>query len=287
MQIIPLYRLPMMAGLPFLALLSACGGAGEIDNGTNNAAGNASTEDANASAPGNDVAPVAAAPVKIDKKTSALEFSYAWPTEAAAIPALDTWLRGNAEKQRADADSAARSDEAGAKKDDYPFRTHSYDEGFVVVANTPSFLVLQSDGYTYTGGAHGMPFNTVIIWDKAAGKRLATTALVDVPAFARAAQKDYCAELDRQREEKRGAPVDPKSDDISGFVTCVDMTKQTVLPISKSGSALDAIRIVIGPYEAGPYAEGRYTIELPMTAARLATVKPEWKGAFTVPASAK
>ena len=47
------------------------------------------------------------------------------------------------------------------------------------------------------------------------------------------------------------------------------------------GQALDAIRILIAPYNAGPYAEGSYVIDLPIDTATLATVKPAWKGAFS------
>lgn len=236
----------------------------------------------------NAVAPVAAPipapapqPVEIKSDKAGLEFAYSWPTAAAAIPELDGWLRGNAEAQRAKAAKGAADDAAQAKKAGFPFNGHSYVEKYAVAADTPRVLVLQSDGYVFTGGAHGMPFNTVIIWDRAAKKRLATSALVDVGAFKRLANDRFCKELDRQREEKRGEPVKPAGpDDISEFNSCVDMTKQTLLPVSKGGKTLDALRVVIGPYEAGPYSEGTYTIELPFDAKTIAAVKPAWKDAF-------
>jgi hypothetical protein len=224
-----------------------------------------------------------ARPAEIKSHKDGLEFTYAWPAAAAGIPELDRWLRGNAESLRGKTAKAAADDQASAKKEGYPFHDHSYEEKFAVVADIPRLLVLQSDGYVYTGGAHGYPINTVIIWDKAARKRLATGALVDIAAFKRLANDRFCQELDRQREEKRGEPVkrgDPNQ--IGGFTTCVDMAKQVLLPVSKGGKALDTFRIVIGPYEAGPYAEGTYAIELPFDAKTIAAVKPDWKDAFAV-----
>ena len=223
--------------------------------------------------------PVPAQPVEIKSTKGGLDFVYAWPGAAAGIAELDRWLRDNAETVRARAAKGAASDQATAKKDGYPFRNHSYEEKYAIVADTPRVLVLQSDGYIYTGGAHGYPINTVIIWDKAAKKRLATSALVDIAAFKRLANDRFCKELDRQRVEKRGEPVQRGE---GMFSDCVDIAKQTVLPVSKVGKALDALRVVIGPYEAGPYAEGAYTIELRFDAKTMAAVKPGWKDAFAV-----
>ncbi|HEX7872630.1 MAG TPA: DUF4163 domain-containing protein [Sphingobium sp.] len=221
----------------------------------------------------------------IGSKADGLEFGYKWPAEAAAIPELNLWLRGNGDKLLADARAQAKSDQEEAKKSDYPFNGHSYEEDFATVANTPRALVLLSDGYVFTGGAHGMPIATAILWDKSAKKRVATAALLDIPRLATVAKARFCKELDAQRAEKRGEPVrhdDPN--ELDDFVQCVDMTKQLILPVSKAGKALDTIRVSIGPYEAGPYAEGSYVIDLPMDAALLATVKPAWKDAFVAPA---
>jgi hypothetical protein len=276
----------LCVSLPFLALLAACGGGRDEGNAANaapaNAASSVAPEEAGIASLNESAKPASANAVKIAEKSEVLEFSYAWPAEAAAIAPLDSWLRGNAATLRQKALGPAKGDQASAKKDGYPYRTHSYEESFNLVANTPAVLILQSEGYIYTGGAHGMPIATDIIWDKAAGTRLATRDLLDVPAFARVAKADYCKELDRQREKKRGAPVKPDPDEISDFVSCVAMTDQDILPISKGGKALDTVRILIAPYNAGPYAEGSYVIDLPMTAATLATVKPAWKSAFAV-----
>lgn len=220
-------------------------------------------------------------PQALSSKAGGLDYSYKWPAEAAAIPALNIWLRGNAEKLLAENRAAAKEAQVEAKANDFPYHDYSYEEEYATVADTPRMMVLLSGGYVYTGGAHGMPIATAILWDKAAQKRLATTALIDLPRFAALAKKRFCAELDRQRAEKRGEPVrhdDPN--ELSDFVQCVELTKQLVLPVSKGGKALDNMRVVIGPYEAGPYAEGSYQIDLPLDAGLLATVQPRYRDVF-------
>lgn len=233
--------------------------------------------------PANAAAPIAAKPQKIESKLDGFEFSYAWPEQAAAIPELNAWLRANADKLRWDNQKLAQEDKASAKKDGYPYNDHMYSEEWDVIADTPRFLVMQSDGYVYTGGAHGMPVQTGLIWDKQAKKRLPMNALVDIAALSRLAKPQFCAELDRQRVEKRGEPV-PQGSGIGGideFYSCIDMGKQLLLPWSDKGRSLDSIRVVIGPYEAGPYAEGSYVIDLKMTNALMAAVKPAYRSDFT------
>ena len=220
-------------------------------------------------------------PGSITSKDGGLDFEYGWPTEAAAIPALDSWLRGHADSARKKAAAMASSDQKSAKESDYPFRAHSFAQHWSVAANTPALLVLGAEGYTYTGGAHGMPFVSTILWDKARQQRLGTAALLDVPMLAKILKPRFCKALNDQREEKRGEPVSDKGDSaVPEFNQCVDMTKQEIVPLSVGGKALDTVQIIILPYEAGPYAEGTYTIDLPLDDAALAAVKPAWKNAF-------
>ena len=231
-----------------------------------------------------DESPVPPSPVEIKGNTEALDFAYSWPGQAAAIPKLDEWLRGNAEGLRKSSQRDADRDMRLAKGDGYPFRGYSYEERWSVVADTPRALVLQSDGYVYTGGAHGMPITTAIIWDKRSEQRLPTSAVLNVAILSSVAKDGFCAELDRQRAVKRGAPVNASEvGQIAAFTDCVDPAKQTILPISRNGEALDAVRFVIGPYEAGSYAEGRYTIDLPIDQALLGAVTPSWRDAFIIP----
>ncbi len=273
-------NLPLFLAIGAAITLAGCSG-GTPDKGQSGNMAQANATPASGNVAVASSTPPAPGPQAISSKADGLEFSYKWPAAASAIPALNDWLRGNGEKLRAENQSAAGDAQAEAKKDGFPFNGYSYEEDYATVADTPRMLVLLSSGYIFTGGAHGMPVSTAILWDKTTQKRLATGAMIDLPRFAALTKKRFCEALDKQRAEKRGEPVrhdDPN--ELDEFDQCIDMTKQLVLPISRGGKALDTVHVLIGPYEAGPYAEGSYEIDLPLDGALLATVKPAYRDAF-------
>ena len=264
---------PLLAAL----MVAGCGGQPATEADARNTAGNDAA--ANLARP---PAPAASTnAVAINEKVGEIQFDYSWPQAAADIPALDSWLRGNGEHLRRQTMVGGRADEAEAKKAGYPFRGHSYEEHWNVVADVPTLLVMQSEGYVFTGGAHGMPIVTTLLWDKADGKRLPASALMDMAVLDRGLSDRFCTALDAERAKRRGEPVksgDPNQ--LAEFVQCVDLGKQTILPVSLRGRALDTIRVVIMPYEAGPYSEGIYQLDLPVDAAVMQAVKPAYKDAF-------
>ena len=237
---------------------------------------------ANVAAPAqatNAAEPVSAKPFQVEEKGEFLEFSYGWPAQAAAIPALDQWLRSNMAHHRTRMTALGREAAEDARKNGWPERRYDYVQTWEVAADTPALLVLYAQGYEYTGGAHGMPFPATLIWDKAKGVRLATNALIDPAALAKATKARFCKALDAQRAEKRGEAVNP-NEPIPEFGRCVALEAQEIVPVSTGGKAIDLIRIEIMPYEAGPYAEGIYTVDLPVDTAVRGAVKPAWKAAF-------
>lgn len=269
----------MIAGA-LLTCLAACAGEPRQEGASPDSTGGNAVV-AEPVAPPQPPAPVEG--VSIERKDEVLEFSYGWPAAAHAIAPLDEWLRSHAETQYRKAHDGAEEGRKAAAEGGYPFNAYMYQQGWEAVADTPSVLAMQGDGYSFTGGAHGLPFTVALIWDKTTRRRLATGDVIDLARLARAAREAFCKELDRQREEKRGAPVNPDEESaIPEFNRCVDMAQQEIVPLSRGGRALDGIRIVIGPYEAGPYVEGSYEIDLPMTQAMMDAVKPAYRGWFAV-----
>lgn len=267
-------KLPAGAGLMAGLFLAGCGG------GAPDAASNAATPDPDNAGQAAPSTPLGNAAISFE--ADKVEFRYSWPAAAARIPELDAWLRGNGERLRKETQEGARRDQEAAKRGDYAFTGYSYTEDWHVAADLPALLVMESEGYSFTGGAHGMPIVTALFWDKAGRQRLATSALFDVPALIAAIRDRFCKALDAERARRRGEPVDPGDPGpIPGFVECVDPAKQTILPASKGGEALDTVRIVIMPYEAGPYAEGIYEIDLPVDESVLRAVKPAWRSSFS------
>ena len=271
------------AGLPIAAVLLLCACSPSQD---------AESAD-EAALPGNDVAasnfanrmsgqpepPSPAQPFARKEKTDLLEFAYSYPAQAAQIPALVGKFGQALKVGQADAMKMAREDQKAAREAGYPFRAHSLETRWTVAADTPRFLALKSESYVYTGGAHGMTGYDALLWDKARQRETAVTALMTSPsAFASAIRDRFCDALDKARAEKRGAPVKRGYDD--DFSKCIDPMQQVLVPASKDGRLIDAVTVVIGPYSAGPYAEGSYEIALPVDAAMRKAIKTEYQDAF-------
>lgn len=217
-------------------------------------------------------------PFEEKSKTSFLEFAYAYPEQAAAIPFLVEKFGKQATSSKADAEKMAREDSASMKKSGFPFRPHSLETRWSVAADTPRFLSLQSETYVYTGGAHGMTGYDGLLWDKARKRETSFKAVMTTPAaFAAAIRDRFCAALDKARAEKRGEPVRRGDDE---FTKCIDPMEQLLVPASKDGKLIDAVTVVIGPYAAGPYAEGSYEVPLPVDAAMRKAIKTEYQDGF-------
>lgn len=213
-----------------------------------------------------------------NEKTDLLEFLYAYPAQAAAIPALVSKFDKAMTVTKADALKMAQDDSKSAKQSGFPFHTHSLETRWSVKADTARFLSLESETYVFTGGAHGMTGYETILWDKARHRETSMAAVMtSSSAFAAAIHDGFCDGLDKARAEKRGAPVVRGDDE---FTQCIDPMKEVMVPTSKDGKLIDAITVVIGPYSAGPYAEGSYDVVLPVDAAMRAAIKTEYQDGF-------
>lgn len=120
------------------------------------------------------------------------------------------------------------------------------------------------------------------MWHKPAGKRMKAADLFTSPAALSAAiRTPFCAALNQQRAAKRSEPVNPKSG--NPFDMCIDPAAQTVILGSTDTAHFTRIGVLVDPYAAGPYAEGNYDVTVPVTAAVLRAVRPQYRSAFAVP----
>ncbi|WP_242127849.1 DUF4163 domain-containing protein [Sphingobium sp. Sx8-8] len=223
-----------------------------------------------------------ARPFARKEKTDLLEFAFSYPAQAAQIPALVEKFDKQLTVSKADALKMAREDQKAAKAADFPFHAHSLETHWTVAADTPRFLALKSESYVYTGGAHGMTGYDALLWDKERKRETAFGAtMTSRAAFAAAIRDRFCEALDRARAEKRGAPVKRSNDD--DFTKCIDPMQQVLVPTSRDGKLIDRVTVIIGPYSAGPYAEGSYDIALPVDAAMRKAIKTEYQNAFIDP----
>ncbi|WP_313806968.1 DUF4163 domain-containing protein [Sphingobium sp.] len=218
-------------------------------------------------------------PFEQKEKTDLLEFAYGYPAQAARISVLAEKFSQALKVMKADALKMAREDQKAAMASGFPFHAHALETHWAVAADTPRFLALKSESYAYTGGAHGMTGYDALLWDKERARETAIEALMTSPAaFAAAIHDRFCDALDKARAEKRGEPVRRSDDD--DFTKCIDPMKQVLVPTSKDGKLIDGVTVILGPYSAGPYAEGSYDIALPVDAAMRKAIKTEYQDAF-------
>ncbi len=268
---------PTLAATAALAL-AACGGETVPQPAETQPAASASAPAAGASAAAPAIAPAGAARA-VKQSTALYEFDYAYPAAAGAIADLKRWLDSDLDAQKAKLAQAATKWQAEAKAEGIPYHPYANSTKWQVVTDLPGWLSLSAQIYEYTGGAHGMTAHRGLLWDRTADVRRAPIDLFTAPAALSAAiRAPFCDALDRERAKRRGQPVNRASGQM--FDECVDPVKNAVILGSTDGQHFTRIGILVGPYEAGPYAEGTYDITVPVTAAVLKTVKPEYRSAF-------
>lgn len=209
-----------------------------------------------------------------------MQFHFAYPAEAGAIPALRTTLDSQLERHRSELEAQAREMKADAAQDGYPYHAHAFDKSWQVVAQTPRWLSLSADIYTFSGGAHGMSNFDALLWDKQANEARETASLfTSADALRGAIRQPFCARLDAERAKRRGGPVKRSGEWPND---CIDPLESTVILGSSNGRTFDRIGVLIPPYEAGAYAEGSYEVTLPVTQRVMDAIKPAYRHAFSI-----
>lgn len=216
-----------------------------------------------------------------EQSTELFDFEYGYPAAVGAIPKLKAELDADLAKQKAELIASAKEQQAEAKKQGFPYNPLGNWTAWKVVTDLPGWLSLSADLSEYSGGAHPNHGFNALIWDRKADQRRAPLDLFSSKeALSRAIRPAFCAALNKQRAEKRGAPIATGSTD--EFDQCIDPVASTVILGSSNRNSFDRIGILVGPYEAGPYVEGDYEVTLPVTDAVLAAVRPEFRSAFAV-----
>ncbi len=211
----------------------------------------------------------------IEHHDSDLDFSWFAAPQAATQPALLKLMRGETLHELAKARVAAANDRK-ARPADAPFFKHQFGESWTRAAETPRLLVLSAELDTFTGGAHGMHGFDAVIWDKQDAERLRFADLFDGWSKARALlTASYCKALDEERKRRRPEPFTGAM-----FNDCPAIDRQVLVPTGDVDGRVIAIKMLIGPYEAGPYAEGSYELLLDLPPEVVSLVKASYRPAF-------
>jgi hypothetical protein len=218
-------------------------------------------------------APIPASQLLLSRHDANLDFEWAAGAHLATQPSLLVLLRASAERRLKAAGVVAAEDRRGRPRS-APFFKHQFSEAWSRAAETPALLVLTAETDTYTGGAHGMHTFDVAIWDKKAQRRIAFSALfTDWPKARALLTKPYCAALDEERARRRSEPS-------TMFNDCPAIDKEVIVPQGGIDGRINGLQVRLAPYDAGPYAEGSYELQLDMPDAVVALVKPAYRPAF-------
>jgi hypothetical protein len=239
--------------------------------------------DGAATAPAAPAPQPAAKAVSLDEESELLNWHLAYPAEVAAIPALAALIRDPAVKSKAELLELAGDDKAAREKDGYEFHGYESSTDARVAGDTPRLLSLAIDVSDYSGGAHPNYGTKALLWDRKAARAVAFLSLFEhSEEGARTVLGEaYCSALDKLRAEKRqGEDREPGASD-DPFYACPKFAELALIPQDKAGSGtFSSLLIHADPYVAGPYAEGDYDVELPVTAALVAALKPEYRASF-------
>ena len=215
----------------------------------------------------------------VSEETDDFLFDYSYPKEAGRIPALAKLLDGRLEHARvelAQQSGGARKDARGAG---FPYNKYSLSIAWKLVSDLPDWLSLSGKVASYSGGAHGNYGFESLVWDKHGERALEAIDMFQSPAaLDKALGSRLCDALNAERTRRRHAPVKKASKE--QFDQCVGVKEATVLVGSRGHRGFDRLSLQIGPYVAGPYAEGAYEFAFPVDARILDAVKPEFREAF-------
>ena len=215
--------------------------------------------------------------MKITHDSDALEFAYAWPAEAARVPAINSRFRAEAQKAYRQAlqlgrdnQSLYREEKREGVRDFYLMQWHT-------AGQSVRLLSLQNQLSRFTGGAHPNTGFGAMLWDKAMNKETSVSALFirasDLPALSR---DGYCRALEVERLKRRGG------EKLGGeFDACPKFEDLAIAPTDRNRNGrFDGVDFVASPYTAGPYAEGEYEITLPVTAKMVSSLKARYRASF-------
>ncbi len=217
--------------------------------------------------------------IKISHKSAALEFTYEWPGEAAAIPKLDRQFRIEAAAQYRRSLALGRLDYKLNEQQGRGSVADFYSKQWTAAGETRRLLSLQYQHSAYTGGAHPNTDYGALLWDRKHMRAGAVSTLfLRSDAFEKLARAHYCQALEAERRKRRGKEWNLG---LPEFNACPKFAELAIAPVDKNRNGrFDGIELVASPYTAGPYVEGAYDILLPVTAKLIAAMRPEYRDSF-------
>lgn len=216
--------------------------------------------------------------VKVQRNSAALEFSYSYPAEAAAIAVLNRGFQADLAKQYRRSLKLGLEDLKIYKQEKRGGISDFFSMEWTTAGQTVRLLSLQNQLSRFTGGAHPNTSYGALLWDRRLGREIQMeTLFLRSRAFDALTRSRYCAALDAERNKRR----EGEKLDLPDFNACPKYSELAITPVDKNrNNRFDSIAFVASPYTAGSYAEGEYEVSLPVTSQLIAAIKPEYRNSF-------
>lgn len=234
--------------------------------------------EAPAKAPSAAATATAASPLTYESKSRFAEVELTLPAALKTQPDLHAALYADevrALRQFAEGAQGERT-EAGMPADMPPY---SKEITVKATAETGRLLSLQRQDFDYSGGAHPNTLQSGILWDKALKRRLAPAALFAKGADLSVLDQTLCTAINAAKRQRSPDAVNLT---LGGGDTwnCprAGSTPFVLAPGSEPGKAA-GLTFLIDAYQVGPYVEGAYEIDIPLSAFR-SLLAPDYAGEF-------
>jgi hypothetical protein len=191
-----------------------------------------------------------------------------YPAIANRYPGLAAELQRYADAARADMMEALAG--LGNEKPEAPY---DLTLSFTEAASSPRIVAVTADGSVYTGGAHGNPLVATFVWLPQRDERLTIAELIPDPGAWRTLSayiRDRLHTALAQRVTADGLPEDQRASVLKDGGRMIDegtgpdpRNFSQFLPVLDARERIVALRFVFPPYQVGPYADGRQTVEVP------------------------
>lgn len=191
-----------------------------------------------------------------------------YPPVANRYPGLAAALKRYADDARGELMQAVAG--LGQQKPSAPY---DLSLSFTQVVATPLVVAIDADGSSYTGGAHGNPLVACFVWLPQRNELLTAGKLVP-DASAWKPLSDYVRhqlhEALSQRVEADHLDGDQRADVLKDGGRMIDegtgpdpRNFSQFEPVLAADGRIAALRFVFPPYQVGPYADGRQTVDVP------------------------
>lgn len=164
----------------------------------------------------------------------------------------------------------------------------SMEIGYREPFETGRLLSLQGGAWFYSGGAHGIPSDDAVLWDKTAERRVEPASLFRPGADLSGLDRALCDAVNAAKVARSSVdgnrnlwpPALPKGQVDPGSWNCpgaldVPFALAPGMVRGKAGGLI----FLIGPYIVGPYAEAGYGVVVPLESFA-ALLSPDWADQF-------